>query len=829
MLVSKARRNRSIQIGLLLGGVVLCRFLAAMPLQAGERKPVRESFDVWQVEEGAGQQNPITAVVQSDDGYLWLGTYHGLVRFDGVRSTVFDAGNTPGLQNGLITSLFESSDGVLWIGHETGQLTRFSEGTFQPVTLGSVWPGGSVEAITSDKASDLWLLNDTGVLLRLRDGKTAVAPGGASPTRKAAIARSNSGNPWIVCNGQIATLEQGSVMPHSLGASDSTDYYERVLPARDGGLWVLGNQRLRKWRDGHWLAQIEGCPRTPGAVSVLLETRSGALLAGTLRDGLYSFSPGGEAFHFSRTNGLSHDWVRSLCEDHEGNIWVGTAAGLDGLRTRKVQMLGAPDGFQGCRVLSFSVLGDDSAWVGTEGAGLYHYQGGQWTSFTESSGLANLFVWSVLETREKELFIGTWGGGLMVKKGERFESPGDLDRITAPVVSMYQGRGGELWVGTTTGLYRFTRGKLTWFAGKDRLAFPDIRAITEGADGTIWFGMSGGGLGSLRGDAVRQYRKAVGVGSDFVSCLYSDHDGTLWVGTSDNGLTRVKDGKFAIINSDPGLPASIISHIVDDGAGNLWLGSHGSGILRASKKELNLCADGSLQSMHWLSYGHTEGLASQTCSGGFQPGAARAPDGTIWFPTGKGLAIVDPAGVSTNTASPPVVIEEMLADAQPVDLRPVKRSLPGGQTFDPVRIPPGKQKFELRFTGLSFVSPNKVRFKHRLTGLEDHFTRPDTKRIAEYSFLRPGSYQFQVIACNNDGLWNEKGATIAFTVLPYFWQTWWFDASLGISVAVALGAGVFWVSRRRAAANLSSLSASAPWNASAPALPATSTMTSAPA
>jgi signal transduction histidine kinase len=712
-----------------------------------------------------------------------------------VRSVTFDSGNTPGLLNGLITSLFESSDHTLWIGHETGQLTRSVNGKFYPVPLAAAWPGGSIESITADEESELWLLNDTGVLFRLRDGKTATVPGGASPTRKVALARSAQGTPWVVCGGQVSTLQQGQLVPCHLESTGPSDYFERVVPSRDGGLWMLGNQRLRKWREGGWVSELSGCPSTPGEVSVLMETRTGSVLAGTLRDGLVLFNPGGEAFHFSRTNGLSHDWVRAICEDREGNLWVGTAAGLDGLRARKVQMLSAPGGFQGCGVLSFALTGNDSAWVGTEGAGLYRYQQGQWTGFTESSGLPNLFVWSVLETRKRDLFIGTWGGGLVVRNGDRFEAPGELKKITAPVVSLYEGRQGALWIGTTIGLYRYEGDKLTWIAGKERLAFPDIRAIAEGTDGTIWLGMSGGGLASLRDSTLHQFRKEDGLGSDFIICVYADTEGIIWAGTSDNGLIRFKEGKFASLGSKQGLPSNVICHLVEDRLGYLWLSSQ-AGVLRASKAQLNRCADGLAPAIDWLDYGKAEGLASQSCAGGFQPGATQAADGRIWFPTPKGLAIVDPAKVSTNNFVPPVVIEEMLVNNRPIDLAKASRS-GGVRKSDSVAIPPGGQKFELRYTGLSLSSPDKVRFRYRLWGLEDQWTDPVIKRVAEYSYLKPSDYRFQVIACNNDGVWNEEGAELAFTVLPFFWQTWWFEVSLGTALAVALAGVVFWVSRRR--------------------------------
>jgi signal transduction histidine kinase/ligand-binding sensor domain-containing protein len=795
MLVFEARRQSRSRIESLLWWFLACCLFLAGWSRAGELRPARQSFDVWRAEEETGQQNPITAIVQTSDGYLWLGTYHGLIRFDGVRSTVFDSGNTPGLQNGSITSLYQTSDGILWVGHETGQLTRFNGVTFQPVQLATNWSGGTVEAITSDQDRDVWLLNDSGTLFRVRDGKTVTVPGGASPSRKAALARDNSGKPWIVCGGQVVTLEHGDLVTCNLQNTDPNAYYERVLPSRDAGLWVLGNQRLRKWRQGRWVSELTGIPPAPGAINSLLETSAGDVLAGTLRDGLYVFRSGGETLHFSRTNGLSHDWVRALCQDQEGNLWVGTAAGLDALHPRKVQMLAGPDGFQGCGALSFAIAADDSIWAGTEGAGLYHFRNGQWDRYAESNGLSNLFVWSVLETREQELFVGTWGGGLVVKRGDVFESPGDLSRITAPVVSLYQGRGGDLWAGTTAGLYRFEKTKLVWSAGKDRLAFPDVRAISEGADGTIWFGMSGGGLGSLRGDTLLQFRKQDGLGSDFVISLYYDSDGTLWIGTSDNGLTLLKKGKFSTITSKNGLPSTVICHIVDDGHGNLWLATH-AGILRASKNDLQRCAAGATQTVHWLEYGKAEGLASQTCSGGFAPGARQAPNGRLYFPTAKGLAVIDPANVTTNNFLPPVVIEEMFADGRQVSL-PGRLAQQNRHGPEILMIPPGPQRFELRYTGLSFTSPDKVRFRYRLRGLESGWTDAGTKRVADYSYLRPGGYQFQVMACNNDGLWNERGATLAFTILPFFWQTWWFQASSGTSAGAALGAGIFWAGRRR--------------------------------
>src|ERR1035437_8067754 len=701
----------------LLAMMWLCGAVGGIDLRAATGTSTSQfSFDVWQVR-GDLEQNPVTAVVQSREGYLWLGTYTGLLRFDGVRVTVFDSASTPGLLNSRVTSLYEDRDGVLWIGHETGDLTRLSGGGFRPMGRARGWVGGALEAIRTDENGDLWLLNDPGLLFRQRDGQVVEVPGGGAGNRKASLSRDHDGKLWITANGNVAILDQGQLVPFRFDITNGLTFFERVVPARDGGWWVMANGRLKKWREGRWAADLGDCPWERGFVTELLETRSGMLLAGTVKDGLYLLTPGGEPAHFSRTNGLSYDWVRSICEDHEGNIWIGTGGGLDVLRPRKVKMLNPPDGWQGRAVLSFVVRPEGDAWIGTEGAGLYHVEGDRWTNYTEANGLSNLFVWSVLETRRHELYVGTWGGGLMVKTGEQFEPAGDLSRITAPAVALYEGKQGEVWIGTTTGLHRYEAGKLTWFAGKEQLALPDVRAIVGSPDGTVWVGMLGGGLGCLRDGALKQFRKQDGLSSDFVLALHAEADGTLWIGTSDNGLCRLRQGKFATISIMQGLKASIISQIVDDGAGNLWMGSH-QGILRVSKTDLNRCADGELKSVRCLSYGKAEGMASQKCSGGFFLGVRRPAGGPLWFPTAKGLAIIDPANFTTNMVPPPVVIEELSVEGKLVRFQEAGTGGRGAGSASVLQIPPGKQRLELRYTGLSFTAPDKVRFRHRLEGLE---------------------------------------------------------------------------------------------------------------
>jgi signal transduction histidine kinase/ligand-binding sensor domain-containing protein len=751
------------------------------------------------------QQSPVTGIVQTRDGYLWLGTYNGLVRFDGERFRVFLASDTPGLQNSRITSLYEDDHGVLWIGHETGDLTLRDADGFRAVKLKDFPPSWAIETIVSDQSNDLWLVNANGLFYRMRDGYTLDSPGGGSPSRKTWVSRDSNGLLWIAANGMIANLERGAMQPLNFGEAGSSPFYQRVCPSAKGGVWVLGNGRIRRWRAGRWVQETRECPGASRSVTVLSETRSGQLVVGTLDDGLYLIPEGGEPLHFSLTNGLplglSHDWVRCMCEDHEGNLWIGTGGGLDSLRARKASMLKCPGDWQGRAVLSFVTETNGSAWIGTEGAGLYHLETNHWTRYDESSGLLNLFIWSVLMRRNGDLLVGSWGGGLMVKNGDRFETPPELASLSAPVLALLEDRKSDVWVGTTIGLFRYSSNSLTLVAGSERLDRPDVRTIAEAPDGTIWFGMSGGGLGSLKEGRIRQFRKADGLASDFVQALCMEPDGALWIGTADNGMNRYRDGRFGAVTN---LPSVAISHIVDDGDGNLWMGSN-QGILRAAKDELNGCADGVLKSVRCLTFGKAEGLSTLTCSGGFRPGACQTSDGTIWFPMTRGLAVINPMHVTLNRVQPPVVIEEMWVDGKPVNLRPPRigrHNEPEGAVLE---IQPGHQRFEITYTALSFAAPKRVRFKRYLENLDKDWSEPLAQRSVEYSFLRPGDYVFHIKACNNDGVWNEKGDSLTFRVLPHFWQTWLFRGASSTAAGVGFGGMVLYVSRRRLRARLDRL------------------------
>jgi streptogramin lyase len=478
-----------------------------------------------------------------------------------------------------------------------------------------------------------------------------------------------------------------------------------------------------------------------------------------------------------------------LCEDREGNLWVAAGSGgLVALRAGKVAAISPTDNWLGRAVLSLTASRDGTLWVSTEGAGLYHLSNNQWEHFGQDQGLLNQFVWSLGEDAEGKLWAGTWGGGMFVRQGNQFVRAPGLEERTVPMTALLHAQNGVTWIGTANGLIRYEHGKLATYGELEGLELADVRAITQATDGTLWFGMNGGGVGRLREGTLKQFRKRDGLSSDFLQSLKLDADGTLWIGTSGGGLNRMRHEKFAAITHTNGLADNVICHIEEDNSGYFWMSSH-NGIMRVSKAELNACADGKTNWVDCLTYGKGEGLPTLECSGGMQPAGCKTADGRLWFPTSKGLVVIDPSDVKKNQLAPPVVIEELMVDGQ---------SLPELQRATvPLQIPPGRHRFEFRFTGLSLTVPEKVRFKHRLEGLEPEWGEPDSKRSADYSYIPPGDYTFRVMACNNDGVWSDNQTALRFTVLPLFWQTWWFRMLYVISGGAVVAGTVIFATRRR--------------------------------
>ena len=737
----------------------------------------------WSTEDGL-PDNAVTAAVQTRDGYLWLGTYGGLARFDGARFVVFNSVLEPGLQSDRITSLFEDADGSLWIGHERGDLTCFRGGEFIPQNVRETGARRKISAIGADESGDIWMLNEEGTLVRVRDGTNCALP---NTDGVAEMSRDRSGRLWVASGGRLAEIVGGRLQTNDPGVFGG--YIQGLCSSRDGGIWIVSDGSVKKW-NGSQMTEDRGSNPCNATVTTMLETRSGCLAMGTTGDGLYLLFTNRAVLHFNHASGFPNDWIRGLAEDREGTLWVGAGSvGVIALRPGKVQTLDSPDHWQGRVILGSTVARDGAIWMGSEGAGLYRFFQNQWKVFGASSGLSNLYVWSVSQDARGRIWAPTWGAGVFMQLGDHFVTPPGLENVNVPMAASLQAADGATWIGTANGLLRWDNGAVKWFGAGDGLKLPDVRTIAEAPDGTIWFGMLGGGLGRLQNGVVKQFQKRDGLSSDYVQCLKLAADGALWIGTSGSGVDRFKDGKFSKITTAEGLPNNFICAIEDDGRGNFWFSSH-NGVFRVSRKSLDDCADGRISRVPCLALGKGDGLPSLECSGGLQPAACRLPDGRIGFPTSKGLEVVNVADERINLLPPPVVIEEISAGGHSLALHPAADEV--------LKIQPGQQRFEFRFTALSFVAPEKMQFQYQLVDWDaDWVNAANDKRVAEYSYIPPGRYTFRVRACNSDGVWNETAASVALLVLPQFWQTWWFYLLVTAGVAGVVVRTVWFISRRR--------------------------------
>ena len=622
--------------------------------------------ETWTTDNGM-PHNTVTALLQTRKGYIWAATYNGIAQFDGDRFKVFDASNTQGLNDSRITALYEDPAGAVWIGHDRGEVTRCVDGRFEPVVLDKLWGNASVIAFGNDEHGDLWVLNLGGEARRWRDSLQIkpLPQMAAEPTVRPALAADAQQRLYVLRNGIAARLTPNGYQAEIFDSA----YHAQLTRAREGGFWVAGVSRVRQWDGQKWVKDFGPFPLGDSFVTTMLETSNHRVLVGTLLSGLYVLDAAGGWFRLSRTNGLSQDWIRCLIEDREHNVWVGTSGGLVLLRERKVAMLSPPDNWEGRPVMGITRAHDGAIWAATEGAGLYRWHGGEWTHFGVGAGLSNLFVWSVMEDSQRRLWAGTWGGGLFRLDGEKLVRQFELAELSEPVTALHESPPGTLWIGTGAGLMRYASNRLERLARYGDAAAGAVRAIESGAAGEIWIGTQGSGLGRIQDGKFKSYGRAEGLTYNSILSLHYDPEGVLWIGTLEHGVGRFKNGHFTALTTENGLPNNIIDHIAEDGLGNFWFNSQ-NGLFRVSRRELNDCADGKTHSLRALLFGKAEGMTTLAGSGGFTPSGFRAPDGHLWFPTARGLAMVNPTLVRPNRVPPPVLIEEVRVDGQPVELQP---------------------------------------------------------------------------------------------------------------------------------------------------------------
>ena len=728
---------------------------------------------VWAASDGL-PQNTVQAVLQTRDGYVWLGTEEGLVRFDGVRFEVFNGNTTPQLPGKDIKSLFEAPDGSLWIGM-VGGIARLLDGRFTGYPFSHDLSQDWITALIVDRAGIVWLGSLGGGLLRFDDGKlTAFTSRDGLPDNFVwAVEETRDGSLWIGSHGGLTRKTGDRFVTYTAPKGLPDNHVNALLEDRDGSLWIGTAGGLVRSRDGSLVTYTtrDGLPNDD--VTSLFEDAAGTLWVGT--SGGLGRRDGRRFDAFSMKEGLIHDSVASLAGDREGNLWIGLAGGgVTKLTDRSFSTLSVADGLSSDMIRSLLEAKDGTIWIGTQGGGLNRVKDGRvLAALTTKDGLPTNTVTALLQRADGSVWVGTASGVARVQDG-RVSAVLREHLGSDSIRALFEGRDGALWIGTRgAGLKIMREGRLTiWGAAA---GFSDVvRSFHQGADGAVWVGTDAG-LSRHADGRFEHFGAAQGVFRKGVMTISGDPDGTIWAGTYGDGLYRLKGGRFTRYSTANGLFDDNVFQIVDDGQGSLWMTCN-RGVFRVDKRLLNDVAEGRASAITSTVFGAEDGMRAAECNGNGQPAGIRTLDGALWFPTIKGAVSVRPDKLVLNALPPPVVIESLMADRRLV--------APGTDG----RVPPGDGELEFQYTALSFVAPGGVRFKYRLGGFDREWVDAGTRRQARYTNIPPGSYRFQVLAQNDNGVWNQQGAAVDIHLTPHFYQRTAFRVACVVALALALGA-----------------------------------------
>ncbi len=734
-----------------------------------ERSITQYIHKVWTTEDGL-PQNTILSIIQTADGYIWFGTQEGLARFDGVTFTEFRKDTTPGINSEYINTLFEDHEKNLWIGTREG-LTIYKNGKFKTFTKEDGLCDNIVLSVFKDTKGILWIGTLKG--LNRRVGGKIESISRFSGMLVKAIYEDSATNIWFGTDKGLARLKHDEFKFFTSDEALSGNVVQSILEDHKGNMWVaIYGEGLFQFSEGKFTAITNEDGLSSGNLTTLHIDKDNNLWIGTEGSGVDRITEGNISSLNSK-NGLSNDYVGPIYEDREGSIWIGTEKGVNQLRNGKLvvwtKTQGLSDDFISC-------VYEDSKkrlWIGTYTEGLNILENNHISIISKENGLASGKITSLWEDSSNNLWIGTRGDGFIRLKDSKFTTFNKKQGLSHNTVwAIYEDQNRVLWIGTKKGLNKFENGKFRIFGTQEGLTNENIYAIQSDRRKNLWIGTAGGGLNQFINGKFKAYTTRDGLSDNIILCLYEDPDGVLWIGTS-YGLNRFENGKFTSYTTKNGLFNNVVYQILEGSDGFLWMSSN-KGIYKVKKEELNRFAEGKIGAVHSISYGLEEGMKNVECNGGFQPAGWKRKDGLLFFPTTRGLVMIEPGKQEINNILPPVYVEKLVVNGEPMGLT------------GHMEIGPGVNKLEFHYTALSYVSPQKVKFKFKLDGYDKEWERVEKvrDRIAYYGNLSAGQYTFHVKACNNDGVWNNTGAAVTVKILPFFWETWWFRSFAIILFAV---------------------------------------------
>lgn len=751
-------------------------------------------FDQFTTSNGL-PQNTVSAITQTSDGFMWFATYDGLVRYDGVRFTIFDKGNTSGIGSNRFSALCGDGRGTLWIGTIDSGLLRYRDGVFTAVTTEHGLPENNVKRVQ-----------------RGEDGLPLV----------------------FVANSRLDWAEGQSLTARNISLWNADD---SLRPAAMSRLNEYVDSYGRRWKlEPERLLRFAGDRQSSFAVRLSpdeflqcrYQDRAGNLWFGSKKNGVYLIE-GDSLKHFAGLNeATAREPLRIAGEDQEGGIWLFSDKKLLRYREGRFTAYGGKDGLQTQHIRDVFCDREGTIWVGTNERGVYRLSRQFLEVYSKEQGLLENITYPIYEDRSGAFWVGSGNGMTRISNGKATAYPLVLSgkgrqaevvigsvADTRPKIdarSFFEDRDGNLWVGTSDGLLIHKDGKLIWQSQVISDTF--LSTIIQDRDGNLWFGTgkglikyragratrytvdnglpenrvdilyedSGGrlwigtraGLACLADGQIRSYAEAGSSVAGQIRSLYEDRDGVLWIGTFDSGLNRFKEGRFTNYNTRVGLFNNGVFQILEDGRGNFWMSSN-RGIYRVSRQQLNDFADKKISVINCVAYGSQDGMPSAECNGGRQPAGVKAQNGRLWFPTQGGVVVIDPQAVPYNEQAPLPAIESVMVDQQTVHFK------------EGVHIEPFQTDLEINYTAPSSIKAEHIHFKYKLVGLNGDWIDAGARRTVHYSHLPPGRYTFKLIAANSDGVWTQSETTLEVHMKPFFYQTRLF---LALCALLLVAAGV---------------------------------------
>ena len=789
-----------------------CRLAAALLVVCLGASAQDFQCRVWGTENGLADRT-ITSVAQTADGYLWVGTPKGLNRFDGSIFTPAGAAGGGALSDSRIVGLLADHQGGLWIASQSGVITEFSHGKFQvryPVA-GDISPGGFAE--THPRQAQAWLglnsvfgLDSTGrVWVATMDGKVVCFANPGAPVEQAltgfpsgeihGLLNDRSGRVWLLKGTNCCVLDGGQWNFSPPGQVSGSG--QLLCPAGNHGFWKTEASetgvfvtRVQFERDDGWQASSLPVPTTPvhPPVLAMLQDSSGRLWVAPQWGGVYWQLRGGDWKRAQVSGPLLK--VSALCffEDRQGGIWVGTEEqGLYQIIDSSVRMILLPPEAADVHASTVCVGKDGGLWMGTD-KGLYHHAAADPAVAREVEYFTGKSIYSVLEDSQTNLWVGT-EGGLFRQEGAGFK------REPVPkksgILALYEDRAGDLWAGgfDSTLLHLSRGGGWTLIRPKKGMPPMYVNSITEDNRGQIWVASKRGGPGAgvcrVEGQQLVPPPAPLAVIHERTRAVLFDADGALWIGTHSDGLYRWNNGALQHFTSADGLPDDVIYGLAADDGGNLWMTTK-IGIIGCSRGQLAQHVRGQSPPLLCVQLGSDQGMANPECVGAGQPAITRGPDGRFWA-----SSMLGSAGFSPETVSRPATVDEVRVDTLTVD-GVALNSLPEGY-----RTSASSRRFEFRYSVPDLTFAKSLRFRYRLVGLDPDWIDAGAARLAAYSQLPPGHYAFRVTVGGVDGLWREARTPVQLTVVPRFWQTFWFHTVALVTLMAALAGGVVWNERRK--------------------------------